>query len=88
MSVVVTFEPKGALYVQFRDAKVAKSVELVENELIVDLDEFNNVLGIEALRPGTLGVFMKRLPSEYRMPEHAPKINFKRLEQSFAPAWT
>ena len=53
MNIVVTFEPRGALYVQFRDAKVTKSVELIKDELFVDLDEYGNTLGIEILRPGT-----------------------------------
>ncbi len=53
MNIVVTFEPRGALYVQFLDTKVAKSVELIKDELFVDLDEYGNTLGIEILRPGT-----------------------------------
>lgn len=61
MNVLVTFEPRGALYVQFRDARVAKTVELLKDELLVDLDEYANVLGIEALRPGTLYVSLHKI---------------------------
>lgn len=83
MNIVVTFEPRGALYVQFRDAKVARTVELVKDELLLDLDEHGNVLGIEALRPGTLSVSLRRIPKTYRLPEEAQLIDFKKLDQAF-----
>lgn len=43
---------KDALYVQFHDAEVIKTIELAEDELLIDLDERGNVLGIEVLKPG------------------------------------
>jgi len=46
---------KDVLYIQFHDAEVTKTVELAEDELLVDLDEHGDVLGIEVLRPGIQG---------------------------------
>ncbi len=86
MNIVVTFEPRGALYVQFRDAKVTKSVELIKDELLVDLDEYGNVLGIEALRPGTLGLTLTRIPQTYHLPEEAQLVDFEALDRAFVPA--
>lgn len=86
MNIVISFEPRGALHVQFRDAPVAKTVELVKDELLVDLDEFDNVLGIEALRPGTLDLILEKLPKTYHLPEEAQRINFEALDKAFIPA--
>lgn len=86
MNIVVTFEPRGALYVQFRDAKVTKTVELIKDELLVDLAEHGNVLGIEALRPGTLGLALGRIPKTYHLPEEAKFINFENLDRAFVMA--
>jgi hypothetical protein len=86
MSIVVTFEPLGALYVQLRDARVTRTVELVKDELLVDLDEHANVLGIEALRPGRLDVFLRELPDTYHLPEEARFIDFKQLDRAFVMA--
>lgn len=86
MNIVVTFEPRGALYVQFRDVAVARTVELVEDELLADLDENNNVLGIEALRPGTLSLTLRRIPQNYHLPEEARLINFEALDKAFVLA--
>ena len=86
MNVVVTFEKRGALYVQFRDTKVARTVQLVKDELLLDLDEYNNVIGIEALRPGTLRLTLQKVPKKYRLPEEASLIDFEMLDRSFVPA--
>lgn len=83
MNIVVTFEPRGALYVQFRDATVTKTVELVKDELLVDLDEHANVLGIEALRPGTLSVTLRQIPRMYHLPPEAQYVNFEELDRAF-----
>lgn len=86
MNIIVTFEPRGALYVQFRDAKVERTVELLEDELLIDLDEHGNVLGIEALRPGTLGVSLGQIPEAYHLPEEVQFINFDNLDRAFVMA--
>ncbi|MCJ7667871.1 MAG: DUF2283 domain-containing protein [Anaerolineae bacterium] len=83
MNIVVTFEPRGALYVQFRDAKVARTVELVKDALLVDLDEHGNVLGIEALRSGILSVTLGQISKTYHLPEEARLINFENLDKAF-----
>ena len=81
MDFVVTFEPRGALYVQLRHAEVIKTVELVKDELLVDLDEHANVLGIEALRPGTLSVSLGQIPRAYHLPAEAQFIDFEKLDR-------
>jgi uncharacterized protein YuzE len=86
MNIVVTFEPRGALYVQFRDATVTKTVELVKDELLVDLDEHANVLGIEALRPGTLSLSLSKMPATYHLPAEARHISFENLDRAFIMA--
>jgi uncharacterized protein YuzE len=86
MNIVVTFEPRGALYVQFRDATVTRTVELIKDELLVDLDEHANVLGIEALRPGTLSVFLRQIPDTYHLPAEAKLIDFEKLDRAFVMA--
>lgn len=86
MNIVVTFEPRGALYIQFRDATVTKTVELVKDELLVDLDEHANVLGIEALRPGTLSVSLREIPAAYHLPAEAQLIDFEKLDSAFIMA--
>jgi len=86
MNIVVTFEPRGALYVQFRDTRVTKTVELVKDELLVDLDEHANILGIEALRPGTLSVHLRQIPETYTLPAEAQFIDFENLDRAFVMA--
>lgn len=83
MDFKVTFEPRGALYVQIRDAKVTQTVELVKDELLIDLDEHANVLGIEALRPGTLSVTLRQIPETYHLPAEAQFIDFEKLNREF-----
>ena len=77
--IKVNFERLGALYVQIRDAEVYRTVELVPDALMVDLDEGNNVVGIEALKPGTLHLIMKVLPISYRMTKEARELDFDNL---------
>lgn len=81
MDFKVTFEPRGALYVQIRDARVTRTVELVKDELLVDLDEHANVLGIEALRPGTLSVILRQIPQTYHLPAEAQFIDFEKIDR-------
>lgn len=84
--IVVTLEPHGALYVRFRRAHVARTVELVEDALYLDVDEYNNVLGIEALQSGTLRLTLQKIPKEYRLPEEFKRINLEALDKAFIPA--
>ena len=86
MNILVTFEPRGALYVQFRDATVIRTVELIEDELLIDLDEGGNVLGIEALRPGILSVSLGQIAEAYRLPEEVHFINFDKVDRAYAVA--
>jgi uncharacterized protein YuzE len=49
--VSVEFDPDvNALYIRLKDGKVKTSESLVDN-IIVDLDENNEILGIEILLP-------------------------------------
>ena len=86
MNILVTFEPGGALYVQFSDARVTRTVELVKDELVIDLDEHANILGIEALRPGTLSVSVRQIPRAYHLPAEAQFIDFENLDSAFVMA--
>ncbi|MCJ7620460.1 MAG: DUF2283 domain-containing protein [Anaerolineae bacterium] len=86
MNTVVTFEPRGALYVQFRDAKVARTVEVVKEQLVLDLDEHANILGIEAPRPGTLSVSVRQIPRACHLPPEARFIDFEKLDSAFVMA--
>jgi len=67
-AIVVVFDSYGALYVQFRDIEVTRTVELIEDALFVDLDEHDNVLGIEALRPGALNSVLSQISETYHLP--------------------
>jgi uncharacterized protein YuzE len=43
---------EGLLYIQVREGKINKTVELdAENEIFVDLDKYNKVLGFEFINP-------------------------------------
>ncbi|MEK7467902.1 MAG: DUF2283 domain-containing protein [Planctomycetota bacterium] len=84
MSIVVEVDPVGALYIRFGTAKVHRTIELIENALIVDLDEKDNVVGIEALKPGMLHLMSKKIPPEVRLPAEAGQVDFLSLEKSFA----
>jgi len=86
MNILVTFEPGGALYVQFSDARVTRTVELVKDELVIDLDEHDNVLGIEALRPGVLSLFVRQVAGTYHLPAEAQFIDFEKLDGAFVMA--
>jgi uncharacterized protein YuzE len=58
--VSVEFDPEvNALYIRLKDGKVKTSEPLADN-IIVDLDENNEVLGIEILLP-TKSEISKRL---------------------------
>ncbi len=83
MNIIVTFESRGTLYVQFRDAEVVRTVELIKDTLLVDLDEHNNVLGIETLRPGILDHTLCQIPETYHLPVEAQLINFENLDRAF-----
>ncbi|MDI3497896.1 DUF2283 domain-containing protein [Archaeoglobus sp.] len=49
--VSVEFDPKvNAMYVRFKEGKVAESESLADN-VIVDIDEKGEVVGIEVLLP-------------------------------------
>lgn len=84
-AIGVIFDPSyGILYIQFRDdTEVVKTVELIKDELLVDLDEHDNVVGIEVLRLGTLGSVLSRIPKTYHLPEEAKLISFKDLDKAF-----
>lgn len=41
----------AVIYIQFRDKKVTRTIELIQDVLFIDLDENDNILGIEVLRP-------------------------------------
>ncbi|MCE9582380.1 MAG: DUF2283 domain-containing protein [Planctomycetes bacterium] len=84
MSIVVEVDPVGVLYVRFGTAKVHRTVELIENALIVDLDDQDNVVGIEALKPGTLHLMATKIRPEMHLPSEAGKVDFAGLERSFA----
>lgn len=83
-TVSVEFDPNfGVLYVQFRDFRVMRTVELVSDKLFVDLDGHDNVLGIEALGPGMLGSVLCQIPKAYHLPEEAELISFEDLDKAF-----
>ncbi|MBI3287626.1 MAG: DUF2283 domain-containing protein [Chloroflexi bacterium] len=86
MNIIVSFESRGSLYVQFSDIQVARTVELIKDELLFDLDEYNNVIGIEAFTPGMLTLAFQRIPETYRLPEEARLINFEALDKALIRA--
>jgi hypothetical protein len=61
-------------------------VEVVKDELVLDLDEHANILGIEALRPGTLNVSVRQIPQAYHLPAEAELIDFEKLDRAFVMA--
>jgi len=46
----------GAFYGAFSDAAVARTVELVEDQIAVDLDDAGELVGVEILNPGHVSV--------------------------------
>lgn len=88
MSIVVKVDPVGILYVRFSTAKVHRTVELIENALLVDVDNQDNVVGIEALKPGVLHMVSTILPSGIQLPSDARLVDFASLEPSLKGTWT
>lgn len=82
-AIVVVFDPCGVLYLQFRDTEATRTVELIEDELLVDLDEHDNVLGIEVLRPESLSSALRQIPEAYHLPEEAQLVSFENLDKAF-----
>ena len=59
-----------AIYVRFSDHKVAKTEEVIEDVLLVDLDSRNELIGIEILAPVKLsdvaGIVEKSMRAPFR----------------------
>jgi uncharacterized protein YuzE len=68
-----------AVYIRFRDGKVASTKEVIADSLIVDYDLDGNVLGMEILAPVPLKELSKFV-------EQSRRSNFKRFISRSAPA--
>lgn len=86
MSIQVSFDPLGALYVRFSDARIVRTIEVVPDSLVLDLDDRGQVVGIEALEPGMLRLVVDRMPPPLKLPEEAKRVDFVKLGQSFLSA--
>ena len=82
-NITIQFDPLGALYLQFREAPVHKTVEFAKDAVVIDLDNNNNVLGIEILQQGELEITINKIRKKYRLPKIASDINYNRLEEAF-----
>ncbi len=67
------------IYIELEKKKVFKTVEF-EQEVFLDFDKDNNLIGIELLNP--VKVHVSRIASEYHMPE-IKRINPQAVEQLY-----
>lgn len=85
MSIQVTFDPVGAMYIRFARVPVYRTIEFVEDAVNIDVDRRKNIIGIEVLHPGVLKVHLRKLNrSGYSLPEEARQMDFGSLDKAFA----
>jgi len=84
MPLTITFDLTGVLYIQFRNSvETCKTIEIVKDAIYADVDADQNVIGVEVLKPGLLGlnILQEKLSEEYALPEYATKIDFSYLDR-------
>ena len=63
-----------AMYIRFKDGKVARTVEAEQDAMFIDYDSKGNVLGIEVISP----VELSQLASVVGQPQRKPFRSFLR----------
>lgn len=65
----ISFDPEaGAMYIRFSPHKVARTIEL-KDEVFVDVDTKDNLIGIELLNPIKMGITLQEIIQVYKVPQ-------------------
>ena len=82
--MLISFDPEAmSLYIQIKDAKVKRTLE-VAPEIFVDLDDDDDLIGVEMLRPGQLTI-LKKIAVQYNEPA-LKNITSEHIPRAFAHA--